>query len=246
MKKHFFTFFLPYTAFACAIFCGCLFYAKEEGAAYPVTAGMLYEDPLPYIVIDAGHGGEDSGCVGEGGILEKDINLSVAKLLYEEFEDAGYRVKLTREDDRLLYREEENIYGQRKQYDLKNRLLISKAIAESCGGNAVFISIHVNSYGDSRYSGAQVYYGAAEHSRELAGMIQARIADELQESNKRKIKPSSGIYLLERSEIPSVLVECGFISNKEEAVLLSSFEYQKSLAEEIFLACDGFVFEMLQ
>lgn len=181
------------------------------------------------IVIDAGHGGEDSGTVGVNGILEKDVNLDIARLVGAYLEEGGYSVVYTRTDDRLLYKPEENIKGIRKISDLKNRVEIAEKYPD-----AVFISLHVNSYGDRKYSGLQVYYSAnAEDSRILADNIQSEVKNTLQQENNRKIKPGDKIYVLKNLSTPAVLIECGFLSNPEECEKLSEKEYQKRLSFSI-------------
>lgn len=178
------------------------------------------------VIIDAGHGGEDSGAVGTNGVYEKNLNLSIALLIGEMLSERGYSVIYTRTDDRLLYKPEENIKGIRKISDLKNRCAIARDNPE-----AFFVSIHMNSFGQSKYSGLQVYYSADnEQSRLLADSVQSKVKETLQEGNNRKIKKGKGIYLLEHIENPAVLIECGFLTNPEECEKLSDKEYQKELS----------------
>ena len=184
----------------------------------------------PIIVIDAGHGGEDGGAVGVNGVHEKELNLSVATMLAEQLRAAGVEVILTRTEDRLLYRDEENIKGHRKEYDLKNRLAVAEAHPE-----ALFISIHMNTFSEAKYSGLQVYYAATEGSRELAECVQSAVREHVQPENHRKIHAaSSSIFLLEHAVGRAVLVECGFLSNPEECARLSEKDYQRQLCFSIF------------
>ena len=189
-------------------------------------------DAIPYdkiIIIDAGHGGEDSGAIGVTGVLEKDLNLQLALEMGKIFEEKGYVVVYTRTDDRLLYTEEENIKGIRKISDLKNRC----KVADRYPG-AIFISLHMNSFGSAKYSGLQVYYTPGnDSSLELANSIQSKVKNDVQKDNNRKIKSGEGIYLLENVSNTAVLVECGFLSNKEECKKLSEKEYQKELSFSI-------------
>ena len=135
----------------------------------------------------------------------------------------------TRTDDRLLYKEDENIKGIRKISDLKNRCSIAARYPDS-----VFISIHMNSFGNSKYSGTQVYYSTKnDDSRLLAEKIQNRVINDLQKINNRKIKPGNDIYLLENIDNNAVLIECGFMINPEELKKLSEKEYQKQLSFSI-------------
>lgn len=177
------------------------------------------------IIIDAGHGGEDCGAIGEGGIYEKDLNLEIAMMLGEMLSEKGYAVVYTRTEDKLLYEESENIKGIRKISDLKNRCKIGAEHPK-----ALFLSIHMNSYGDKRYSGLQVYYSENDStSQNLANSIQTSVRDLLQKSNKRQIKPGREMYLMKNLQNPAVLIECGFITNSEECEKLLKKEYQKEL-----------------
>ena len=181
------------------------------------------------IVIDAGHGGEDCGAIGVSGIYEKDLNLSVSNIVGELLQEAGYAVVYTRTEDKLLYTEAENIKGIRKISDLKNRCKIGAEYIES-----IFISIHMNSYGDARYSGLHVYYAPHDQESErLAHTIQNRVREDVQPTNNRVPKPGQNIYLLENLENTAVLIECGFLSNVEECEKLSQKEYQKELSFSI-------------
>ena len=181
------------------------------------------------IIIDAGHGGEDPGAVGINGIYEKDLNLAIALTIGEELKAKGYTVVYTRTEDKMLYLPEENIKGMRKISDLKNRCKIT-AEYDDC----IFISIHMNSYGASKYSGLQVYYTEGnEESKSLANKIQTTVKKELQPENNRQIKSGRSLYLLENAKGTAVLIECGFLSNEHECQKLSQKEYQKELSFSI-------------
>jgi len=178
------------------------------------------------IIIDAGHGGEDPGAVGKGGGLEKDINLSLSLELGGMLTERGYTVVYTRTEDRMLYSPDENIKGMRKLSDLKNRVNLAKQYAD-----CLFVSIHMNAFGDSAYSGAQVYYTDSNtESRRLADCIRSCIIEQVQPSNNRAIKAGKGLYLLEKNSATAVIVECGFMSNEEELSRLLEKEYQKQLS----------------
>ena len=194
-----------------------------------LTASASAEPKLPTVIIDAGHGGEDSGAVGVNGAMEKDLNLDIALLVGEELISRGYTVVYTRTEDKLLYKPEENIKGIRKISDLKNRCAIANSYE-----NAIFVSIHMNSFGSAKYSGLQVYYSMGNgESYALAERIQSKVRDDLQPDNRRVIKEGKGIYVLENIKHPAVLVECGFLTNKEECENLSQKEYQKRLSFSI-------------
>ena len=201
-----------------------------------VVTGMYGEDlylmsaaAVPYdkiVILDAGHGGEDPGAVGVNGVYEKDLNLQMVLQMGQMLEEKGYVVVYTRTDDRLLYNEEQNIKGIRKISDLKNRCQAANRYPDS-----ILVSIHMNSFGDARYSGLQVYYTPEdEESRSLADKIQNGVKENLQKENNRAIKSGKGMYLLEKSEPCAVLIECGFLTNKEECEKLSEKEYQKELS----------------
>ena len=189
-------------------------------------------DSLPYekmVIIDAGHGGEDSGAVGVNGILEKDVNLELALQVGKMLEEKGYLVVYTRTDDRLLYKEDENIYGIRKISDLKNRC----QIAERYPG-ALFVSLHANSFASEKYSGLQVYYTEGnDDSYALATSVQQRVINDVQKDNTRTVKSGKSIYILENVTNTAILIECGFLTNKEECEKLSQKEYKKELSFSI-------------
>ena len=177
------------------------------------------------VVIDAGHGGEDSGAIAKNGVYEKDLNLKIANTLGKYLENAGFAVVYTRTEDKLLYTEEENIKGIRKISDLKNRLKISESYV-----GATLVSIHMNSFSEEKYSGLQVYYSTNnENSRPLAESIQNSVKAKLQPNNNRNIKNGENIYLMKNSTNAAVLIECGFLTNTEECAKLCEKEYQKEL-----------------
>jgi N-acetylmuramoyl-L-alanine amidase len=192
------------------------------------------------IIIDAGHGGEDPGAIGITGVYEKDVNLSIALALGEELKSKGYTVVYTRTEDKMLYLPEENIKGMRKISDLKNRCKIT-AEYENC----IFVSIHMNSYGASKYSGLQVYYANEnDESKALAHKIQSMVKKDLQPENNRQIKNGKSLYLLENASGTPVLIECGFLSNETECQKLSQKEYQKELSFSISCAIIEYINEI--
>ena len=187
------------------------------------------EPKTPIFVIDAGHGGEDPGAIGVNGVYEKDLNLSIANEIGVYLSEKGYRVVYTRTDDKMLYSEDENIKGFRKLSDLKNRLKIAKSNTD-----AILISIHMNSYAESKYSGLQGYYKpSCDKSRLLSESIQKSVRTEIQTENTRSVKKGNKIYILENYDGVGVLIECGFLSNPEECEKLCEKEYQKELSFSI-------------
>ena len=183
----------------------------------------------PVIIIDAGHGGEDPGAIGINGIYEKDVNLDIALTIGEELKAKGYTVVYTRTEDKMLYLPEENIKGMRKISDLKNRCKIG---AEN--DNALFVSIHMNSFESSKYSGLQVYYSDNDQeSYSLAHSVQNSVKTNLQPDNNRVVKSGKNIYILKHLVNTSILVECGFLTNVDECAKLCDKDYQKKLASFI-------------
>lgn len=178
------------------------------------------------IIIDAGHGGEDCGAVGVSGAYEKDLNLALANTIGEELTERGFAVVFTRSEDKLLLGDGEDIYGMRKISDLKNRVGIAEKYPE-----ALFLSIHMNSYKTEKYAGFQAYYnGASEDSHALAGIIQKNVRERLQPENGRVIKDGGELFILKNAPTVTVLLECGFLSNEAECQKLSEKEYQKELS----------------
>ena len=175
--------------------------------------------------LQSAHGSSDSGKVGINGVLEKDINLSISKKTKKYLEKKGICVIMTRNKDESLA-EGEN--GNRKVQDMKARV---KRINDTKPDLAV--SIHQNSYHEESIHGAQVFY--YEHSE--SGEKDARILQEallaVDPDNTRQVKANTTYYLLKRTEVPILIVECGFLSNQEEAEKLASEDYQKELAKAI-------------
>ena len=182
------------------------------------------------VIIDAGHGGEDGGAVGDFSVvLEKDINLAISKQIETLFKLTDIPVIMTRSEDVLLYNQGQE--NSKKSADIRNRIEIGNAQE-----NNVFISIHQNKFPIEKYSGLQVYYSANnENSELLAQTIQANNALYIQPKNTRQIKKAGrNILLLHKLRCPAVLVECGFLSNANEEKLLSTSEHQNKLAFLIF------------
>lgn len=206
------------------------------GAAFYFTRDIpvqIYMDPEKVIVLDAGHGGFDGGAQSRSGISEKVLNLQVAKKLELILLRRGYMVVMTREGDYAL--QDDGKSG--KPADLKARVKIAEA-----NPDGIFVSIHMNKFAVAKYCGSQVFFSKnSERSGVLAEKIQSSILEGLQPDNKRLSKPADrDIYLLEKLEMPAVIVECGFLSNPAEALMLTSDTYQASLAECIADGIDAF------
>ena len=218
---------------------------KERGVAYTDAPAGDGDRPITVVVIDAGHGGEDGGASSASGVVEKDVNLAVAFALRDLFEAAGIPVVMTRTEDILLYDRGVNFQGRKKVLDLAARQLIAEKTAQAAseeGGASLFISIHMNAFPAPQYSGMQVWYGVGDPlSREMADAIQTASLT-LMPNNRRKTKAAgSSIYLLDRIQTPAVLVECGFLSNPDEAARLGTDDYQRQVALAIFTGIAGYM-----
>lgn len=180
------------------------------------------------IVIDAGHGGDDPGKIGINGALEKDINLTIAHKLKLLLESQDYEVVMTRTTGEGLYQPGTK---NMKVEDMHNRCSI---IAETM---PVFtVSIHQNSYPEEYVKGAQVfYYGQSKGGEALAKKIQNSMVTRLDPENHRVQKANESYYLLKKTPTPTVIVECGFLSNSSEAELLTTEEYQNKVAWAIMM-----------
>lgn len=182
------------------------------------------------IIIDAGHGGMDGGCVGVNGCLEKDINLAIVKDLEQLLTASGFNVVLTRSEDVSIY--DEGVEGIRNQKvsDMENRLEIIKSYPDS-----IFLSIHQNQFTQSEYFGAQMFYTTKNAGNfQLAQIMQSCFA-ELQPGNNREIKLiDNNLYLFKDTPQVALLIECGFLSNENDAKNLSDSEYQKKVAFTIY------------
>lgn len=188
------------------------------------------------IVVDPGHGGNDPGKVGVTGALEKDINLEIAVKLRDYLEEKEMKAVLTREADVSLAEEGAS---STQVSDLKRRVEIIEEEAPE-----IAVSIHQNSYTDSSVSGAQVfYYGQSQEGQRLAEAIQESLAGTLDPSNHREAKANESYYILKRTSVPTVIVECGFLSNPEEESILQDEAYQDKLVEAIYKGIEVYLDE---
>lgn len=183
------------------------------------------------IVVDAGHGGEDGGAVGVNGLVEKDINLAIALALAENLKANNFQVILVRDGDYSVGDQSLSTVAERKRSDTKNRV---RLVEET--GECLLVSIHQNQFSQSQYSGAQMFYSPNNpESALLAECIRESVVSSLQPDNTRQNKEAGEeIYLLTHCQVPAVLVECGFLSNPEEADLLSQEAYQQDMAAAIY------------
>lgn len=187
------------------------------------------------IILDAGHGGIDPGAVSKGGAKEKDINLAIASYLKEYLEESGASVIMTRMEDKGLY-SSEGSSRQKKTQDLKRR---KEIIKESRGD--LFITIHLNSFPQSQYYGAQTFYSKDNSlGKLLAEKIQEEFINTLDKENKRTALAKEDVYIIKGLDIPTVLVECGFLSNPAEEKLLQKSSYQKKVAWAIYMGIQNY------
>lgn len=212
----------------------CILFAALTAFSYgslAEEANALHVSSASRIIIDAGHGGEDGGASSAAGMLEKEVNLSVALSLQEMLEASGFQVIMTRSDDVDLGDKTLSSVRERKVSDLHNRMKIINDTPE-----AVVVSIHQNFFSEPQYSGAQIFYSVNHpESETLSEAIRSRIISLLQPQNTRESKPAGdSIYLLRNAECPAIIVECGFLSNPEEAEKLSDDQYRKQMAFSIY------------
>lgn len=190
------------------------------------------------LIIDAGHGGEDGGTVSVTGTYESSINLDVALKMRDLCGFFGIKTVLTRTEDRSICDDSANTLAEKKRSDLQNRV----ALIESTD-QAVLISIHQNFFSQSSSYGAQVFYAPTDGSQEWGAQCQELLVSAVDPGNTRVSKQiSEDIYLMNHISCPALLVECGFLSNQSEAVLLEKPEYQTKLALTIITSYLTFPF----
>lgn len=186
-------------------------------------------------IIDPGHGGVDGGATSVTGKLESAFNLEIGLCLRDLLHFMGYQTKMIRTEDVSIHTKGETI-AQKKMSDLKERVRICN---ETPG--AILLSIHQNTFSDSKYSGAQVFYADTEGSEGLAKMLQMNLVSVLNPGSNRQAKKSTGVYVMEHIDCPGVLIECGFLSNVQEEAKLRSPEYQKALCCVIAATAANFI-----
>lgn len=196
------------------------------------AASFNYITSQHTVVIDAGHGGKDVGTIGIDGTNEKDINLAISLMLFDYLMVSGIHTQMTRYGDYEVYEENE----ERTRSDLYNRLDLINSI-----NNSILVSIHQNHFEDEKEWGTQIWYSAnTSESKTMADSILTVVKKYIQPDNKRENKASgSSYYLLYKASVPSIMVECGFMSNKRENDLLKNNEYQSKFAYAILLGLNG-------
>lgn len=191
------------------------------------------------IVIDAGHGYPDEGAESANGITESQINLNITKKVQNLLEQSGCTVVLTRSDENGIYNAESKTIREMKVSDIKNRV----KIGNESSANA-FISIHLNKIPQSQYYGWQTFFRANDNkSEELAKSLQEELNASIQKENKREALKIDGKYIIDHVEIPTAIIECGFLSNPEEEKLLQEDAYQNRLAWGIYNGIMDYFYE---
>lgn len=181
------------------------------------AAGQVVED---LVVIDPGHGGMDGGKKGVNGVEEKEINLKVSLVLKEYLEADGIQVVMTRETEERI--------GSDQVSDLKARVAVMNEEKP-----ALAVSIHQNSYHQENVRGAQVFYHSESEEGKRAAQIIQECFKKLDPENTKEAKANNTYYILKKTEVPTVIAECGFLSNYEDAEMLADEEYQKEVARAI-------------
>lgn len=223
---------LPFYLLA-VIVCIGLASAGSDAVSAAVQQGAVEREHT--IVIDAGHGGIDGGATSCTGVLESAFNLQIALRLNDLMHLLGYDTVMIRTTDTSVYTEGNSIAAQ-KVSDLKERVRI---VNET--DNAILISIHQNTFSDSRYSGAQVFYADMDGSRELAEILQSKFVDQLNPGSNRSCKKAGTVYLLQNIRCTGVLIECGFLSNEAEEAKLRDSAYQQRICSVIVSSLADFL-----
>ena len=192
-------------------------------AATSAVAQMIPVERSHTVILDAGHGGVDGGATSCSGKLESAFNLEIALRLNDLMNLLGIHTKMIRTGDISVYTQGETI-AAKKVSDLKERVRIVNETE-----NALLVSIHQNTFPDSRYGGAQVFYGAKGVWQQLAQQLLDAFCRTVNPGSNRRIKKADGVYLMEHIDTTGVLIECGFLSNAEEEAKLRSADYQKQL-----------------
>lgn len=212
---------MGWSALILAIFCMSGFGMNRLVSVMVSSRPVL---PNHTVVIDAGHGGEDGGAISCTGIAESQINLEISIRLQDLMNLLGYRTVMIRTGDYSVYTQGQSL-SQKKVSDLKTRVQMVKETQ-----NPLLVSIHQNYFSESRYCGAQVFYGKSSGSRTLAAQMQEVFVTALNPGSNRAEKAAQNIYLLESVDCNAVLVECGFLSNPVEERNLQDGTYQKKIS----------------
>ena len=188
------------------------------------------------VILDAGHGTPDEGASSKTGVTEATINLSITLKTKEFLEQNGYKVILTRKNNNGIYDSNCTTIREKKNSDLRNRVKIANQSDAD-----IFVSIHLNKIPEEKYWGWQTFYkNKNEEGKKLAESIQNNLNKVIQKENKRVPLKIDNIYIIRNIKIATTIVECGFLSNNEEAKLLETAEYQEKLAEGIYKGIEDY------
>lgn len=220
-------------------FCLCIcvigYTALKMNDTIATTSDINQNDLV--LILDAGHGGLDGGCSAADGSVEKSINLNIMLSVRDLSKLFGYNVETTRDTDKSIH--DKGITGIKNQKisDMENRLELFNKY-----NNSICVSIHQNTFSDPKFNGAQMFYSNKnETSEQFATIMQQQFVDNLQPDNQREIKLcGKELYLCYYCDNPAVMVECGFLSNPEEAAKLTTIDYQKEVAFTIFTGINKF------
>lgn len=189
----------------------------------------------PQVIIDAGHGLPDGGAVADDGTMESTLNLAICNKLYALFKEAGINCIMTRSDENGIYSDSNSIRSK-KVSDIKNRIEIAGKYP-----NAIFVSVHMNTFSDSSVHGAQVFYKSdSKFSQTLAATLQSLINESFQKDNTKISKPvPKNVYLFNNISNETILVECGFLTNSDDLKNLKDENFQQQMAQKIFIAVNA-------
>lgn len=214
----------------CCVIVSVFFYTSQRLKNVQIVPTMTAPVTNKVIILDAGHGIPDEGAQSNNGVTEASINLSITLKVQKLLENSGATVILTRSDDNAIYEIDAKTLSQKKTSDIKNRVKIGNSSSAD-----IFVSIHLNKFSESQYNGWQTFYkNNDENSKKLATSIQDNLGSTIKKENNRVPHTLSNVYIVKNVEIPITIVECGFLSNKQEEADLQTNEYQDKLAWGIY------------
>lgn len=201
---------------------------KDDNNDYISTVTLPVSGKV--VVVDAGHGVPDEGAQADDGTTEAETNLKIALKLQNLLEQSGCTVILTRSDENAIYDIDSKTLKQKKISDIRNRVKIGNESSAD-----IFVSIHLNKIPEQQYDGWQTFYNKnSEDGKRLATSIQNNLNEAIQKENNRVASKIENIYIINNVEIPTTIVECGFLSNPEEEKNLLEDYYQNRLAWGIY------------
>lgn len=214
----------------CFIVISVFFYSSQRLKRVDIVPTMTLPVTNKVIILDAGHGVPDEGAQSSNGTTEASINLNIVLKVQKLLESSGSTVILTRSDENSIYEIDAKTISQKKVSDIKNRVKIGNNSSAD-----IFVSIHLNKFSQSKYYGWQTFYkNGDENSKILATEIQNNLNNTIKKENSRVPHTLSTVYIMKNVEIPTAIVECGFLSNPEEESNLLNNDYQDQLAWSIY------------